>query len=225
MYKIDTFRAGALKNHLERWYTVTSDFETLQTVAGLQLEFSLPLNFERNYAVPFSAEENEFILAEFKTLQDKHVITECDHEGDEFISPIFLVPKDGDSFRLILNLRKLNESMPYMHFKMDTFDKVIKLVRQNCFMCTVDIKDAYYSVAISESCQKYLKFKYQDKLFKFLALPNGLCSGPRKFTKLLKPALAFLRNQGFIVSAYIDDIIIIDESYDACIKATVETIK
>ena len=112
-----------------------------------------------------------------------------------------------------------------MHFKMDTFDKVIKLVRQNCFMCTVDIKDAYYSVAISESCQKYLKFKYQDKLFKFLALPNGLCSGPRKFTKLLKPALAFLRNQGFIVSAYIDDIIIIDESYDACIKATVETIK
>ena len=44
-------------------------------------------------------------------------------------------------------------------------------------------------------------------------------------TKLLKPALAFLRNQGSIVSAYIDDIIIIDESYDACIKATVETIK
>ena len=172
----------------------------------------------------FSAEENEFILA-IKTLQDKHVITECDHEGDKFISPIFLVPKDGDSFRLILNLRKLNQSMPYMHFKMDTADKVIKLVRQNCFMCTVDIKDAYYSVGISESCQKYLKFKYQDKLFKFLALPNGLCSGPRKFTKLSKPALAFLRKRGFIVSAYIDDITIIDESYDACINGTVETIK
>ena len=87
------------------------------------------------------------------------------------------------------------------------------------------MKDAYYSVAISESCQKYLKFKYKDKLFKFLALPNGLCSGPRKFTKLLKSALAFLRKRCFIVSAYIDDIIIIDESYDACIKTTVEAIK
>ena len=197
MYKIDTFRAGALKNYLERWYTVTSDFEFLKSVAVLQPEFSLPLNFKKNYAVPFSAEE--FILAEIKKLQDKHVVTECDHEGDKFISPIFLVPKDGDSFRLILNLRKLNESMPYMHFKMDTFHKVVKLVRQNCFMCTVDIKDAYYSVAISESCQKYLKLKYQDKMFKFLALPNGLCSVQRNFTKLSKPALAFLRQQGFIV--------------------------
>ena len=34
-----------------------------------------------------------------------------------------------------------------------------------------------------------------------------------------------MRKRGFIFSAYIDDIIIIDESYDACIKATVETIK
>ena len=96
MYKIDTFRVGALKNYLERWYTVTSDFETLQTVAGLQLEFSLPPNFERNYAVPFSAEENEFILAEIKTLQDKQVIRKCDDEGDEFISNLFtnfLCPK------------------------------------------------------------------------------------------------------------------------------------
>ena len=70
-----------------------------------------------------------------------------------------------------------------------------------------------------------MKFQFQDKLYKFVCLPNGLCSGKRKFTKLLKPVLTFSRQQGYIVSAYINDIIIIDESYDDCIKTTIETIK
>ena len=56
-------------------------------------------------------------------------------------------------------------------------------------------------------------------------MPNGLCSGPRKFKKLLKLVLAFLRQQRYIVSAYIDEIIIIDASYHGCINARIEAIK
>ena len=162
---------------------------------------------------------------EIDKLIDRGVIIQSSSEEGEFISPIFLLPKEDSSFRMILNLKKLNDFMPYIHFKMDTFDKVLKLIRSNQYMCKIDIKDAYYSVAIQESDQKLLKFGFQGKLYKFKCLPNGLCSGPRKFTKLLKPVLAFLRQQGYIVSAYIDDIIIIDESFDACISATVATIK
>ena len=56
-------------------------------------------------------------------------------------------------------------------------------------------------------------------------MPNGLCSGQRKFTKLLKPVLAALRQKGYIVSAYIDDIIIMYDSYEDCIKATIAIVK
>ena len=45
------------------------------------------------------------------------------------------------------------------------------------------------------------------------------------WTKKIYKILAFLRQQGYIVSTYIVDIIIIDESFDACISATVATIK
>ena len=225
MYRIENFKAGNIKNYFANWHSITSDPETLQTVNGLPIEFfaSRPENqFSQNQ---FSMSEITVLKDEINKLLKKGVVTLSSHEENEYISPIFLVPKEDNAFRMILNLKRLNEYIPYLHFKMDTFDKVLTLIRPNCFMCTVDIKDAYYSVAIHEPDQKYLKFKFQNNLYKFVCLPNGLSTGPRKFTKLLKPVLSFLREKGYIVSAYIDDILIIDYSFDSCIAATIDTIK
>ena len=38
--RIKYFRAGVLKIYLSNWHTVTSDSETMQTVAGLPIELS-----------------------------------------------------------------------------------------------------------------------------------------------------------------------------------------
>ena len=59
-------------------------------------------------------------------------------------------------------------------------------------MTSIDLKDAYYSVRISEKDSKYLKFYAGKKVLKFVVLPNRLFSGPRKFTKLTKPPIACL---------------------------------
>ena len=92
-------------------------------------------------------------------------------------------------------------------------------------MTSIDLKDAYYSVKISEEDPKYLKF-YAGKIFlKFVVLPNGLSSGPRKFTKLTKPPIACLRIEGVIVAIYIDDIIVIGDTYEECLIGTIKTIK
>ena len=86
------------------------------------------------------------------------MIVRTDRETGEFISPIFLRERKDGSHRMILNLKALNKSIVYHHFKMDTLGSVIKLMRPNCFMATIDLKDAYYSVPVSEKHQKYLKF-------------------------------------------------------------------
>ena len=199
----------------------------MTTVSGLRLDFLDDVAAVRpvNVFQQFSPKEKTFVSNEITKLLNKGVISVSKHEINEFISPIFLVPKDNDSFRMIRNLLALNENMPYIHFKMDTFAIVVNLLRPGCFMCTVDIKDAYYTVPICQNHKKYLKFTLKGTLYSFNCLPNGLCSGPRKFTKLLKPALAYLRNRGFIIVAYIDDIMIIDESYEKCLEALIETVK
>ena len=55
--------------------------------------------------------------------------------------------------------------------------------------------------------------------------PNGLPYGPRKFTKLTKPPLAVLKLEGIITAIYIDDLIIIGETYEECLTGSIKTIK
>ena len=54
-------------------------------------------------------------------------------------------------------------------------------------------------------------------VFKFVVVPNGWSSGPRKFTKHTKPVISCLRIEGVIVAIYIDDIIVIGETYKQCL--------
>ena len=205
---------------------LTSDQNILQTVAGDQIEFicTAPTNSvcPRNY-IPL--ENHSQICLEIASLVDRKVIVETNHEVGEFLSPIFSVPKKDNQVRLILNLKLLNEHVIYTHFKMDSIDTAIKLVTKDCWMASIDLKDAYYTVKIDEKFQKYLKFRYNDRLYKYRAYPNGLSSCPRQFTKLLKPILCALRQKGYITCAYLDDLLLISTTYTKCCMNVIETVK
>ena len=114
---------------------------------------------------------------------------------------------------MILNLKRLKESVPYIHFKMETIKCILNLFTLYCYMAKVDLKGAYYSVPILPEHQKYLKSYFRRKIYLFTCLPNGLCSGLRKFTKLQKPPLFYLRLQQVPVAGFIDDLIKLGRSF------------
>lgn len=99
----------------------------------------------------------------------------------------------------------------YHHFKMDSLHSATLLMKPHCWMAVLDLKDAYYSVPIRSEDRKYLRFEHEGQLYEFVCLPNGLSSAPRIFTKLLKPALARLREEGVLLLIYIDDIVFADD--------------
>ena len=84
-------------------------------------------------------------------------------------------------------------------------------------MASIDLKDAYYSVPIDEQNIKFLRFMWDGQLWQVDFLPNGLALAPRKFTKLLKPVFAHLRQQGHISTAFLDDFLLLAESELACV--------
>ena len=96
---------------------------------------------------------------------------------------------------------------------MDSLNTILKLIDKDCFMASIDLKDAYYSIAIRNNDRKYLRFCWNDNLFQFTCLPNGLSSGPRKFTKILKPVLSSLHANGHIVSGHLDDFYLQGKTY------------
>ena len=153
------------------------------------------------------------VRTEVQKLLNKGVIKPSAHEEGEIISPIFVRPKKDGTYRLILNLKQLNQYIEYHHFKMDTLDAAIKMMKPGCYMASIDLKDAYYTVAIHSEHQKYLKFIFDGILYQYTCLPNGLSSAPRLFTKLLKPVYATLRSMGHLSSGYIDDSYLQGDSY------------
>lgn len=93
-------------------------------------------------------------------------------------------------------------------------------------MASVDLRHAYYSVP--KEHQIFLRFSWNNKIFQFTCLPNGLASAPRYFTKIMKPVYARLRNLGYTNVGYIDDSLLCGDTYYECkenIQKTVSSIE
>ena len=214
-----TFIAGRLKNYVENWRKITNDETVLDIVQHCHLEFMdgenpVNSNFYRN---KFSDMEENVVKQEIENLLAMGVIQEVSHHPNEYISPIFIIPKQTPGeYRLILNLKSLNSYMQYHHFKMDTFETVLKLVKPGMYFASTDIRHGYYSVPIAEEDQVKLRFNHSGKIYQYKVLPNGLCSAPNWFTRLMKPVYASLRMLGHQNSGYIDDSLCLGDSYKEC---------
>ena len=101
------------------------------------------------------------------------------------LSNMFVRPKNTGGFRPIINLKELNQFIPYHHFKMEGLKDVKFLLRKRDWMCKIDLKDAYFSVPMSTQSRKWVRFNWKGKLYEFLCLVFGLGPAPRIFTKLI----------------------------------------
>ena len=82
--------------------------------------------------------------------------------------------KDG-KYRMILNLKRVNSHVIYHYFKMDTLLSAMAMMRPNCFIVSVDLKDAYYSVPVYPEDYKYLKFQQIHCFYKqFMVLSKTI---------------------------------------------------
>ena len=173
----------------------------------------------------FSSNESDQIDHEIQELLSMKVITQVEHDPNEFISPIFTVPKKDGTCRLILNLKDLNQFIEYHHFKMDTLESVLKLVTPGCYFASVDLRHAYYSVPIAPEHKVKLRFIFKSKIYQFECLPNGISSAPISFTRLLKPVFASLRMLGITISGFIDDSIILAHTMQDCERNVKDTVR
>ena len=149
-----------------------TDPTILQIVTGVELEFKNSVAPMQHYSRPsvFNSRQHPIVNAEIAKLLAKGVIIPAAQETGEFISTIFLRPEKDSTHRTILNLKACNEFVAYHHFKMDTLEAAVNMMRPGCFMASVD---AYCTLPIHPSHQKYLKFCFDSVFYKYTCLPNA----------------------------------------------------
>lgn len=205
---VENFTAGRLRLFLTEGRKITSDKSILDTVAHSHIdliEHELNCQQSTRLICRVNSTEETAIDKEMSKLLMKGIIETCSPCNGEFISPIFARPKKDGTYRLILNLKQFNQNVEYHHFKMESINTVTMLMNPNCYMASIDLKDAYYSVPVAVEHRKFLRFQWKNALFQYTCFPNGLACCPRKFTKLIKPIYAELRKKGYINVPYLDD--------------------
>ena len=212
-----TVIAGRTKYFISAWQEITADKQILEMIQGCPIEFeSMPKQLSKAHPISHNPDERKIINIELDKLLSKGVIKETTHLNGEFLSSIFVRQKKDDSYRMILNLNDLNYSIEKKQFKMDTFLSAVYLVKQNCFLASVELRDAYYAIPICAEFRKYLRFEWQGKLYQYTCLPNGLPSASRYFTKILKAVYSSLRSKGHLNVGYIDDSYLQGDTFEEC---------
>lgn len=216
---------GRLRFFATEWSTVSGDPWVLSTVSvGLKLEFTsvpsqvmISLNMCMNAAQVLAICEKEVL-----NLVSKGAVVETRVQG--FVSGIFVIPKKAGGLRPVINLKELNCFIVHHHFKMEGLVHMKLLVSPNIWMAKLDLQDAYLTVPVHATDQHYLQFIWGGKIFQFTCLAFGLSSAPWAFTKLLKPVVSFLREQGIKIIVYLDDFLILNVSRSK-LAQQVDTVK
>ena len=174
---------GRVRQFYKNWEKLTNDPVILQTVQGWEIPWlEHPPQMRSTPALTYSQEEKKLISIEIKSMISKRAIHPVPWEEGQQLSSIFTRPKKEGKVRTIINLKRLNQFIPYVHFKMDKLTDLKSLLRKNDFMVKIDLKDAYWSIPIHKDSRKFLRFMWEGQLYEFLVLAFGLGPAPRIFT-------------------------------------------
>ena len=68
--------------------------------------------------------------------------------NDSNLSNVFTRSKNDGGKHIILNLKQFNTNIAYHNFRMKFINQVLRIIRPNVYMASIDSKDAFYFILI-----------------------------------------------------------------------------
>lgn len=194
-----------LKDHISFWRDINASSEIIDWIEnGVKLKFaSPPPQFEyRNHQL--NPKESAFIDKEISDLLLKGAISQVD-QAPHCVSPIGCVPKKGNKFRLIIDLRAINKHVKCPYYKNEGIETVCDYIEVGDNLITLDLKDGFHHISVNEQYRTYLGFKWRNRYFVWNVLPFGLNASPWFFNKVIRAFVTFVRNSGIRFCMFVDD--------------------
>lgn len=137
-------------------------------------------------------------------LLDQGIIKES---KSEFCSPIVLVKKKDNTYRMCADLRELNKRVVKEHYPIPHIDDLLDKLRGKVVFTKLDLKNAYFHVKVSEQSSKYLSFSTFLGQYEYVRLPFGYCNSPSAFMRFIETVFKDLIRAGRLL-VYLDDLLI-----------------
>ncbi|CAF2007476.1 unnamed protein product [Rotaria magnacalcarata] len=128
-----------------------------------------------------------------------------------YAAPAMLVKKKDNSFRLVVDYKKLNaitikDSSPLPNME----DTIFKLGKGFSYFSKLDLKSGFYQIPINQNDKEKTAFITPFGLYRFNVLPMGLRNSPPTFQKVMSDTLKSCRSFSLV---YLDDIIVFSKSF------------
>ena len=206
---------GNIHNKCEEWSKITKNPTVLQWITeGIPLDFdALPEPYEHRNNI-FKKEEKHFLDQKIKNLTANGCISVVDKKPT-CVSRISTVPKKGGSFRIVTDLRQVNNCLTKnKSFIYENITDTLEIVKPGDKLVTVDIKDAFFHVSVKQCFRQYLGFSYNNVYYVWNVCPFGLAVSPYYFCKLIRQVIQHLRKEGLSICSYVDEFLLADTPHD-----------
>jgi len=156
----------------------------------------------------------EELRGQIQIMLDKRAIEEVTEPSAGYYSRLFLAPKKSGEWRPVIDLSSLNKYMSPPHFQMETVQSIILGTKLDKWATSIDLKDAFFHIPVAPRHRKFLRFIVDGHHYQFRALPFGLGMSPYVFTRVMKNVGAYARSQGLTLFLYLDDWLLLSDSYE-----------
>ena len=144
-------------------------------------------------------EQFEFVDSSISQLLDRGVIGVWNSDRGEprVISPLKVVPKKGNTYRLILDLSKMNKYLRFPRFKYANINQARDVFEPGDYLFAWDLKDGYWHIDLHPAFWTYMAFVWEGEIYHFVVLPFGCAPACWVFTVVIGVLISVCKAFGF----------------------------
>lgn len=185
---------------------------THRKVHTIKLKDDAKPSFIRQFPIKESLMEE--LKRQVNELEEQGIVRKC--SKSLWNSPIFLVKKKENEFRLVVDLRALNEKIVTSFQELPSIEGILFNLRNKSVFSVIDLKNAYYTIALDEQSQHLTAFTVGHKRYMFQRNVMGLKEGGFVFIEMITELLEDLINE--ILFIFVDDVCIFSTDEETAVR-------
>lgn len=212
---------------IQRVEQVKSDYEKISCEDRLGRTDKMKFHIDTGDAKPFR--ERQYPLSPYimkllnKELDEMLKLNVVEPSHSAWNSPVLLVKKSSGEQRFCYDGRALNKVTKPDAYPLPRVDRILSLLKNAKFISSIDLRKAFWQIPLEEDSKEKTAFSIPGRgLFHFNVVPFGLRNSAQCQQRLMDLVLTpKLENNVF---CYLDDIIIISETFEEHISILEEVL-